>query len=310
MFETPILFLIFNRPDTTIQVFESIRKQQPKYLYVAADGPRENKLGETERCEETRKLVIDNIDWPCEVKVLFRTENLGCGKAVSSAITWFFENVEEGIILEDDCLPNNQFFTFCENLLQHYENDLRIFLISGYNPLGANIKSDSYFFSQHTSVWGWATWRNRWEKYDFEMKKWDSSEIIDYMKVCLPSIGFDNYKNGFDSVKNNHIDTWDYQWAYSILIQNGLTIKPFANLITNIGITGAHASEKDRNHFVEYGILSDNLIHPDIIIPSLYEDTKFYNWNFPRYKINKYIFSNPYYLRMRGLFSRTIKLFK
>lgn len=306
MYKTPILLLIFNRPDTTIQVFEAIRKIKPTNLYVAADGPRESREREAELCKRTRDLVLKGIDWECNVKTLFRDENLGCGKAISSAITWFFEQVEEGIILEDDCLPTNSFFTFCQDLLHYYKNDLRIFLISGYNPLGANINSNTYFFSQHISIWGWATWRNRWNKYDFEMKHWGNDEFLEYIKTFMPLSGFDHYKDGFNAVKSKQIDTWDYQWACSVLTQNGLTIKPFANLISNIGITGAHAFKEDKNHFVGYGNLNKSLIHPEIILPSREQDKRFYNWNFPHYKIRKLISRVFFYSQLRKLISKII----
>jgi len=289
MFETPILFLIFNRPDTTAQVFEAIRKQKPKFLYVAADGPRPNKEGEAEICQQVRDLIINGINWDCEVKTLFREENLGCGKAVSSAITWFFENVEEGIILEDDCLPNDYFFSFCEELLKYYRNDLRIAVISGYNPLGAKITNDTYFFSLHTSVWGWASWKNRWNNYDFNIKLWDDDSVKKYMKTILPPIGFETLSGGLDSVQNGQIDTWDYQLAFSTIAEHRLAIKPYANLITNIGITGSHAAEKDKNHFVPYGIFPNYLKHPKGIIPDIAEDTLFYKWNYPDYEQDKII---------------------
>ena len=169
--KTPILFLIFNRLDTTRRVFEEIRKQKPRQLFVASDGPRVNKDGEREIVEKTRKLVLDNIDWECEVKTLFRGENLGCKIAVSSAIDWFFENIEEGIILEDDCLPAQSFFGYCEELLEKFREDGRISVISGDNfQFGWRNTSDSYYFSKNCHIWGWATWRRAWERYDVEMK--------------------------------------------------------------------------------------------------------------------------------------------
>ena len=132
-FDTPILFLVFNRPDTTAQVFQRIRELHPAKLFIAADGPREGKEGEKETCEDVRRLILDGIDWVCDVKTLFRFHNLGCGNAVSSAITWFFDNVEEGIILEDDTLPDPSFFPFCKTLLEKYRNDEKVKIISGNN---------------------------------------------------------------------------------------------------------------------------------------------------------------------------------
>ena len=133
MFNTPILFLIFNRPQTTLLVFEQIKKVQPKWLFIAADGPHIEKPGEEELCNETREIVLKGIDWDCEVKTLFRSENVGCMKGPSEAINWFFGNVEQGIILEDDCLPDSSFFTYCEQLLEEYKYNEKIITIGGTN---------------------------------------------------------------------------------------------------------------------------------------------------------------------------------
>ncbi len=166
---TPVLFLIFNRPDTTTRVFEAIREARPSRLYVAADGPRADKEGEAQRCLETRKIT-EAVDWPCEVRRLYREENLGCKLAVSSAITWFFTHEEEGIILEDDCLPDQSFFPFCAAMLERYRDDGRIMMVLGTSllPPGGGPDAD-YLFTQYFLIWGWATWRRAWEKYDIEM---------------------------------------------------------------------------------------------------------------------------------------------
>ena len=157
--KTALLFLVFNRPDTTRQVFEAIRRAKPPRLYVAADGPREGKFGEVERVEEVR-IIATAVDWPCEVKTLFRDKNLGCKKGVSSAITWFFEQEEQGIILEDDCLPNRSFFYFCEELLNLYKQNEKIYMISGYNSQGQwRVESQDYFFSYLAGISARATWR-------------------------------------------------------------------------------------------------------------------------------------------------------
>ena len=128
---TPVLFIVFNRLDKTRQVFEAIRQARPPFLYIASDGARFNKEGELEKVQAVRDFIIQNIDWKCEVKTLFRKKNLGCKYAVSGAISWFFNNVDQGIILEDDCLPSKSFFWYCEELLEKYKHDNSIYLISG-----------------------------------------------------------------------------------------------------------------------------------------------------------------------------------
>ena len=169
MIDTPLLFIIFNRPDVTLRVFNELKKQKPKYLFIAADGPRAGFEDDIDKCKRVREVVLNEIDWDCEVKTLFRDLNLGCGHAVSGAIDWFFENVEKGIILEDDCLPNKSFFYFCENLLESYKENDEVFAISGANFQDKKIGKASYFFSKYLYVWGWATWRRAWENYDFDL---------------------------------------------------------------------------------------------------------------------------------------------
>lgn len=167
-FNTPVLFLVFNRPHTTQQVFETIRKAQPPRLYIASDGARNNQ--EREKVQAVRSSVIDNIDWPCEVQTLFRDEPLGCTYAVSTAINWFFDNEEQGIILEDDCLPNPSFFLFCQDMLNLYKNDMRVGSVSANNFQGGITRGDAdYYFSIYSHIWGWASWSNRWKMYDVEL---------------------------------------------------------------------------------------------------------------------------------------------
>lgn len=222
----PVLFLIFNRPNQTRIVFEQIRLAKPSKLFVAADGPRKNKKGDKELCEQTRN-ILQLIDWDCEVKTFFRSENLGCGKAVSSAIDWFFSNVEEGIILEDDCLPNQSFFAFCEEMLRYYGDDNTVMHIGGTNfQNGVKRGEGTYYFSRYSHVWGWATWKSRWQLYDFSLQKYNSFSNDDL------SIGLIRLLN---SVKNNEIDTWDIQWFMSVWFNKGLAITPNVSLIKNIG---------------------------------------------------------------------------
>jgi hypothetical protein len=238
--ETPILFLIFNRPDTTKIVFEAIRQIKPKRLFIAADGPRANKQGEAENCAAARALT-EQIDWDCQVIRDYSAINLGCKKRVSSAISWFFYQVEQGIILEDDCLPNPSFFNFCETLLEKYKNDERIMHVSGNNFLFGKIKiNEDYYFSRISNIWGWATWRRAWQKYDVDMK--DFPEFIAKNKIA--EIFPDKFLQKkwlelFQTIYDRKVDTWDYQWEYAILNVGGLGINPKVNLISNIGFSGA-----------------------------------------------------------------------
>ena len=244
-FSTPILFLIFNRPDTTMQVFAEIKKMQPAKLFIAADGPRTDREGEKEKCEEVRKWVLSQIDWNCEVKTLFRDINLGCGKAVSDGITWFFNNVEEGIILEDDTLPNESFFLFCEMALSSFRNHTGVMHISGNNFQLSCVGSENYYFSKIVHVWGWATWKRAWNMYSFQIK-----EIINESNNFFDDELINNYWNKvFEKVKSNQVDTWDYQWAYAVLSNSGFAIMPQYNLVKNIGFNNRATHTTDKDNF-------------------------------------------------------------
>lgn len=250
---TPILFLIFNRPDTTEKVFEAIRKAKPKHLFIAADGPRENKPGEKEKCEETRRIT-EKVDWPCEVERLYRKENLGCKLGVSSAITWFFDNVEEGIILEDDCLPDQSFFNFCSEMLKKYRYDTRVMHISGdnYQP-EIRKEDDSYYFSNYPNIWGWATWKRCWTKYSVDIRGWNKSKkILNKFNIIERAY----WANNFDLVAYNKLDTWDYQWIFNIFKNNGLAVISGVNLVNNIGFRNdaTHTKSNPRLNFATESI--------------------------------------------------------
>lgn len=237
MFQTPILFLVFNRIDVTKQVFQTIESIKPRWLYIASDGPREAIDGEERDVFEIRKYVTEGITWECEVKTLFRDSNLGCKKAVSEAITWFFRHEDSGIILEDDCLPSVSFFHYCDTMLKDYKDDERIWMIGGFN---ANTTWDEdkydYFYSKYGSIWGWATWKRAWESYQVDLKSYSFQEAHEMLlNIFETSYEKDYFYRQFLSIKNNKIDTWDYQWQFIRLINNGLTIIPTINLIRNIG---------------------------------------------------------------------------
>ncbi len=265
MFKTPILFLIFNRPEVTHKVFEEIKKQKPKFLFVAADGPRSNFQEDIEKCKICREIVLSNIDWDCEVKTLFRNYNLGCGRGVSQAISWFFENVEQGIILEDDCLPHPDFFSYCENLLNKYKDNENVYAISGNNfQNGIQRGNASYYFSNYVFVWGWASWRRAWKNYDFQMNELGAFKENNIINKIDNRKVFRNYWFSiFEKTSKKEIDTWDYQWLFTIWRNRGLSIVPNVNLISNIGFG------EDATHTLEISPLASiptmnlgRIIHP------------------------------------------------
>lgn len=241
MINTPVLLLVFNRPDYTRRVFESIRKAKPARLYIASDGPRNGKEGEEVLVQECRKIA-QQVDWNCDVKTLFRDKNLGSGAGVYESINWFFEQEEQGIILEDDCLPNQSYFTFSEEMLNRYRNNEQIMLVSGSNYLLGLINiAESYYFSQVPATWGWATWRRAWKYMNFEMKHYNEhiKDFPEVSKMWQPH--WDSIKNG-SGVK----DAWDFQWYYSIYEQKGLCIHPNVNLVENIGFDAVNATHTFR----------------------------------------------------------------
>ena len=237
LLKTPVALLIFNRPETTKKVFEAIRAARPSKLLVVADGPRFEMVGEKERCEAVRK-IIETIDWDCELLKNYSDVNMGCRARVSSGLDWVFENVEEAIILEDDCLPDQSFFFYCRELLNFYKNDQRVMHIAGTNvQFGKNrVEYDYYFTRKYFHVWGWATWRRAWKHYDVEMK-----DLPLLKKSPKLDLAFSNKKelkgrlDQFDLVRKGEIDTWDYQWGYSCILRDGWAIIPNVNMVSNVG---------------------------------------------------------------------------
>lgn len=240
---TPVLFIIFNRPETTQQVFNAIRQQQPAQLFVAADGPRVHKPGEQERCEQTR-LIIEQVDWPCEVRKLYHSDNLGCDKAVTMAISWFFDAVEQGIILEDDCIPHPDFWEFTGSLLEKYKNEPAIKVIGGSNFQNGQYRGEgSYYFSAIPHIWGWATWRRTWKEYDYDIAKHTSdAELLKMVEQHYAEKDARKYwLTIWRYIKEGRPITWDYRLTYSVWKHRGLSIIPNVNLVSNIGF-GADAT--------------------------------------------------------------------
>ena len=250
-FDVPILLLVFNRPETTKRVVERIREIKPSKLFVAADGYRSGREGEKEKCEEVRNLVVNSIDWPCEVKTLFRNNNLGCGPAVSEGITWFFEHVEEGIILEDDILPSYSFFGFAQELLKLYRNDGSVWHIGGnsYNPY--KMKADHYF-SAYPHIWGWATWRRAWNNYRYQLDDIDHEIFFANVRQLFLTNSEKKFWTDFycDYFKISNKTTWDYQWTCRMWYNKGLAILPKVNLITNIGFVEGATHTIDKNSWL------------------------------------------------------------
>lgn len=233
---TPVALLVFNRPETTARVFAAIRKARPQLLLVVADGPRPERPDDLQKCTEVR-AIVEQIDWPCEILRNYSESNLGCRLRVSSGLDWVFSQVEEAIILEDDCLPDPTFFRFCQEMLDLYRLDDRITMISGANLLGEwKSAVQSYHFSTNGGIWGWASWRRAWQHYDVDMSLW--REPTSRLKVSDVLGGGQRFRMRaieFDRAAAGNIDTWDYQWSFAQLLQSGLAVVSAVNLISNIG---------------------------------------------------------------------------
>lgn len=230
MYDIPILFIIFKRYDTTYRVFQEIRKIKPKKLYIAGDAGRT--LEEQKKCDQTR-TIINLVDWDCEIKTLFHTQNHGCKYGPFTAINWFFENEEKGIILEDDCLPNHSFFLFMKEILEKYKDDDRIGMVAGHNPISIDIPY-SYIYSRFKGCWGWGTWKRSWINIDIELNR------VNYSKEIVPLMVYNNYKrkhwlHALKLINENKVSAWDWPWYFSLASQNQLCVFPCKNLVANIG---------------------------------------------------------------------------
>ena len=303
MFSTPILLIVYNRPDYTIKLLEAIKAIKPTAIYIAADGPKNE--ADKILTDKTR-AVFDSIDWPCTIKTFYREQNEGCGIGVSNGINWFFSQVEYGIILEDDCIPTSSFFSFSENLLIKYKEEETVMMIGGASWLDKNFnyKCD-YFFTHLSSIWGWATWKRAWQKYQFtitpemikqanEKKVWNefSNKKIKEFRIKL-----------LQATYEKKVDTWDIQWSYCMSLNKGIAILPIKNQITNIGIYGSnYKTETQLTNLNTDTIDVVNLKHPkniaiekkmDVLYQNL-EAKKFLSINEPLIKF--YINKTKYYI--------------
>lgn len=287
-FETPIAFLVFNRPETTAQVFEVIRSMRPRRLLLVADGPRNNYPDEAAKCSAVRSL-IERVDWPCTVLKNYSDINLGCKNRVSSGLNWVFEQVEEAIILEDDCLPDPSFFTFCRELLQKYRDDSRVMMISGDNFLsGAKRTSYSYYYSMYTHIWGWATWRRSWQLYDVKISL--LPEIMNYgflKDIFKRNKVVQFWERMFLKTFEGKIDTWDHQLTFACIVNNGLCIIPDRNLVKNIGFGSDATHTKIINKLANIPVVPMDfpLVHPPYMIRDIKADTLTENEQFTSQEI-------------------------
>lgn len=279
---TSVLLITYKRLDTTKKVFEAIRHAKPPRLYIASNiGKDEVGIQEVNK---VRDFLEKNIDWDCEVFKLYREKHLSAKDSISGAIEWFFQNEEMGIILEDDCLPSQSFFWFCEELLTRYADDMRVWHIGGCSTLNKDIllNEDSYYFSKYNHIWGWAGWASRWKMYDSNVslfKEFSKNRYIE--NVTKNKLLQKFWINNFESVYAKRVDTWDYQWYFTTWSNGGVSIIPTVNLITNLGFGADATHTSDSNSKLsnmEKIEIDLDLIHPKIMMPNIIYDN--YNAQF------------------------------
>jgi hypothetical protein len=239
----PVLLTLFNRPRETLQLLTRLKQVRPRKIFIAADGPRSGRVDDHALCEEVRSLITEQIDWPAEVFTDFSTHNLGLRRRMASAITWALEFDDRVIVLEDDCIPDPSFFRFCTELLDYYEGDRSVGVITGDNfqPTGFRCEA-SYYFSRYPHCWGWATWRRAWRFYDDGMSDWPEVGRTDWLETLFPNpLEALYWKNIFNETHEGKIQSWAYRWTYTCWRRGMLTATPAVNLVTNIG-TGPTAT--------------------------------------------------------------------
>ncbi len=240
--KTPVVFLVFNRPEPTRRVFERIRQARPPQLLVVCDGPRAHIPGDAERVAQARAIITQGVDWPCEVLTNYAEANMGCRERVNSGLDWAFSVVEEAIILEDDCLPGSSFFRYCETLLERYRDEPRIMHIGANNDQGWRRRTTrSFYFSKYNHIWGWATWRRAWQLSDKEGACWKNPEQRARIERLFDSPEERAYWSPiFDSLTSPETrpNTWDYSWMLTCWGHGGLATYPSVNLVENIGFSG------------------------------------------------------------------------
>lgn len=267
--DTPILLLFWRRPHTLRQVIDSIRSVAPTRLYLACDGPNLNRVGEAEKVAATRAIISNEIDWSCHIEYLYSDVNQGCRLGVSRAITWFFESVDEGIILEDDCVPHPDFFLYCETLLKRFRFDTRVWCISGNNFQAGHWRGDGdYYFSRYNHCWGWASWRRCWLHYDDDLTQWPALRDSGLLKTIFE----DDLERKYWSqiwqklYSEGQPDSWAYRWTFTCLVNGGLTALPNRNLVSNVGFgaDATHTAGSSINTEVTLGIEPSN--HPSFCL--------------------------------------------
>jgi hypothetical protein len=284
--KTPVAFFIFKRPDCTRRVWEAIRQARPPILLLVADGPRDQR--DHKACEMTR-MIVEQVDWPCDVRRNYADVNMGCRDRMATGLNWVFSEVEEAIILEDDCVPAQSFFFFCDELLERYRFDARVMCVSGSNfQRGKSCGPWSYYFSKYPHCWGWASWRRAWKYFDLQVRTWPDVKAVGLLKSVCP--GYWErwvWSNAFDRQYRGASRSWAYSWTYTCWVQHGLTVLPAVNLVSNIGTGLDSTHPQDDKWFMNQSIGAvAALDHPLVMIQDIEADARTHNAFFkPPFKV-------------------------
>jgi hypothetical protein len=278
--DTPLLLLAWRRPSTLRKVIDAIRPVAPTRLFVACDGPNPERVGEVSKVAATRAVIESEIDWPCQIERLYSDVNYGCRRGVSRAITWFFENVDEGLILEDDCVPHPDFFPYCTKLLELYRHDTRVWCISGSNFQNGHWRGDgSYYFSRYNHCWGWASWRRSWQHYDANLSRWPALRDSGLINTIFEDPKEQAYWSAIWQrlLETGKPDSWAYRWTFTCLSNGGLTTLPNRNLVSNVGFgeDATHTTGKAINTSTGQGI--DLSRHPSFVLRDAIADCYTYD---------------------------------
>jgi hypothetical protein len=269
---------VFNRPDLATRVFEAVRRARPRRLLVVADGARPHRAGEQDACTSVR-AIFDRVDWPCEVERNFSDENLGCGRRISTGLDWVFRTADEAIVLEDDCFPSSAFFPFCDEILERYRDHEQVMAVTGTNLQFGRKRGDaSYYFARDMQVWGWASWRRAWKHYEVRMAEWQSLRDGAWLRETFRDwFAAEYWRYVLDETAAGRVNTWDYQWVFTILRRRGLVVTPNVNLISNLGAGGdaTHTTEYGTRFDLPLGSFDGPLVHPRAVERDLAADDFF-----------------------------------
>ena len=254
--QSPVIYVFFNRPGVTRQTFGALRRQRPSRLHLIADGPRPARPQEAARCRETREVVESLLDWKCEVTRDYAESNLGCGRRLATGLTAAFALLGEAIVLEDDILPHADFFVFCDAMLAAYRDDPHIHSISGFQPLGRYAPAQGPAVpSSFSAIWGWASWQRAWQDYRFDLAAvWADPEIRAGIRQYVgDEFNYQRHAHNFDELVSGRVDTWDFQWAFTLLAQHRVSVVSSVNLVQNLGFAA------DATHTVQEELYLRNL---------------------------------------------------